>query len=103
MANLGVIYNRPDNFTLSGYLRYLSDQYSDDANTDRNAAGEQLMMTESVVVDLKGTKHIPVSRGAVKKLDISLSIDNLFDERYRSFYLYEDPGTTYFAEIKFVF
>ena len=38
-----------------------------------------------------------------QKLDISLSIDNLFDERYRSFYLYEDPGTTYFAEIKFVF
>ena len=102
-ANLGVTYTRPDNFTVSGYIRYLSEQYSDDANTDRNAAGEMLMMEESVVVDLKATKHIPLSGGVLKKIDLSLSVDNLFDETYRSFYMYEDPGTTYFAEIKFVF
>ncbi len=102
-ANLGVTYTRPDNFTVSGFIRYLSDQYSDDANTDRNAAGEQLKMAESVVVDLKATKHIPVSMGALKKIDLSLSIDNLFDEDYRAFYMYEDPGTTWFAELKFVF
>ena len=102
-ANLGVIYTRPGNFTVSGYVRYLSDQYSDDANTERNSAGEELMMDESVVVDLKATKHIPVSWGALKTVDFSLSVDNLFDEDYRAFYMYEDPGTTYFAEIKFVF
>ena len=102
-ANLGVTYSRPDNFTVSGYVRYLSDQYSDDANTERNASGEMLMMEESVVVDLKATKHIPVSWGALKTIDLSLSVDNLFDEDYRAFYMYEDPGTTYFAEIKFIF
>jgi iron complex outermembrane receptor protein len=59
-ANLGATYSRKDNFTLSAYVKYLSKQYTDDANTARNAAGEELVMEESIVADLKGTKHFPV-------------------------------------------
>lgn len=102
-ANLGITYCRPDSFTISLFARYLSKQYSDDANTDTNAAGEELAMEESLVFDIKGTKHIPVTWGLLKTIDISLSIDNLFDEKYRTLYMYEDPGTTYFGEVKFVF
>ncbi|MFH0730988.1 MAG: TonB-dependent receptor [Pseudomonadota bacterium] len=102
-ANLGATYSRKDNFTLSAYVKYLSKQYTDDANTARNAAGEELVMEESIVVDLKGTKHFPVSWGMMKMIDFSLSIDNLFDENYRAFYMYEDPGTTLFGEVKVIF
>ncbi len=102
-ANLGLTYSRPDNFTVSAFGRYLSRQFTDDANTERNAAGEEVMMSESIVVDLKGTKHIPVSWGYLKKIDLSLSIDNLFNEKYRVYAMYEDPGTTYFAEVKLFF
>lgn len=101
-ANLGITYNSSD-LTASVFVRYLDKQFCDDANTDYNAAGEQLAMEESTVVDFKATRHIPVAWGLIKKIDVSLSIDNLFDEAYRSFYMYEDPGTTYFSEVKFVF
>jgi outer membrane receptor protein involved in Fe transport len=96
-ANLGVTYTRPECFTLSTYLRYLGMQYSDDANTVKNAGGTMLMK-ESLVVDIKGTKHFRVNWGVLKKIDLSLSVDNLFDEDYRTFYMYEDPGTTVFFE-----
>lgn len=39
----------------------------------------------------------------MKMIDLSLSIDNLFDENYRAFYMYEDPGTTLFGEVKVIF
>jgi iron complex outermembrane receptor protein len=97
-VNLGATYALPENFTLSAYVKYLSDQYSDDANTVRNAGGE-MMMKDSFVVDLKGTKHFKVNWGGLKWIDLSLGVDNLFDEDYRTFYMYEDPGTTLFAEV----
>jgi iron complex outermembrane receptor protein len=102
-VNLGVTYNQPRNFEISAFARYLSKQYSDDANTRRNSAGEDVMMPESFVIDLKGIKHFPVSWGLVKMVDLAVSVDNLFDEEYRTFYIYEDPGTTVFAEIAFQF
>ena len=102
-ANMNVTYNNPDNFTISAGCRYLSDQYSDDGNTVSNAGGE-MMMRQSFVVDIKGTKHFVLgSSSPIKKIDVSLGIDNLFDEDYRSFYMYEDPGTVYFAEVSFLF
>ncbi len=102
-ANFGITYRQPGNFTLSAFGRYVSKQYCDDANTEFNAAGEQLAMDESFAVDLKGTKHFSVAWGVLKNIDLSLSIDNLFDEQYRAMYMYEDPGTTLYAEVKFVF
>ncbi|BBO82326.1 iron-regulated outer membrane virulence protein [Desulfosarcina ovata subsp. sediminis] len=102
-ANLGVTYSQPSNFSISLYARYLSKQYSDDANTDLAGSGDDLAMEESLVFDIKGTKHFLVAWGPLKTVDLSLSIDNLFDEEYRTMYMYEDPGTTFFGEVKFVF
>ena len=102
-ANLGVTYSRPDHFTISLFTRYLSKQYCDDANTDYTDDGEELAMKESLVFDLKGTKHFQVAWGPLKTIDLSLAIDNIFDEEYRSMYMYEDPGITYFGEVAFVF
>ena len=101
-ANLGVTYRRPQNFSVSAYARYLSKQYCDDANTEQAVSGDELAMDESIVVDLKATKYFPVSWGVLKNIAVSLSVDNIFDEEYRTFYMYEDPGTTYYGEIKFV-
>jgi len=101
-ANLGATYAWPDSFTVSAYLRYTGRQYSDDANTERNAGGKMLM-EESLVVDIKATKHFLVSWDFIKKVDLSLSVDNLFEDDYRTFYMYEDPGTTLFAEVALYF
>ena len=102
-ANLGVTYSHPKNFTLSGYVRYLSKQYTNDANTTRNSAGESLVMPDSFVVDLKASKHFTLSGTAVKAMDLSIAVDNLFNEDYRSYYMYEDPGTSVYMEAKVVF
>ena len=91
MANLGVTYSQPSNFSISAYARYLSKQYSDDANTDYNSAGEELAMPESFVIDLKGTKHLQVNWGPLKTIDLSLCVDNLFDEEYRTMYIVRGP------------
>ena len=102
-ANFGITYSQPSNFSVSVYARYLSKQYSDDANTDLTSAGEDLAMPESFVIDLKGTKHFQVGWGVLKTIDLSLCVDNLFDEEYRSMYMYEDPGTTFWGEVKLIF
>ncbi len=102
-ANFNVIYNQPGNFGVSASVRYLSKQYSNDANTETNSNGEDVMMDASFVVDLKGTKHFLINKGFIKQIDLSLGIDNLFDEEYRTMYMYEDPGTTYYAEVGFTF
>ena len=55
------------------------------------------------MVDLKATKHFPIAWGYLKNVDFSLSVDNVFDESYRTFYIYEDPGRVFFGEITLSF
>lgn len=102
-ANLGITYAIENNFTISGLARYLSLQHTDDDNTKYTAAGEERFMDSSFVVDLKAIKHLPVRWGCLRNIDLSLSVDNVFDEKYRTFYVYEDPGRVFFGEVKFSF
>lgn len=102
-ANIGVTYDRKDNFTISMFGRYLGDQHINNDNTKYTSSGEERYMEDSFVVDLKAVKHFPISKGYVKNIDLSLSIDNVFDEDYRTLYIYEDPGTVFFGEIKITF
>ena len=102
-ANLGVTYVRPDNFEVSAFARYLSKQESNDANTQYTSSGEEVFMKDSFVVDFKVTKHFLVSWGCLSKIDLSLIVDNVFDEGYRTLYIYEDPGRVFFGEVKFYF
>jgi outer membrane receptor protein involved in Fe transport len=102
-ANIGISYKKANDYTISVFTRYLGDQYTNDNNTTQNSSGVDLMMPDSFVVDLKAVKHFPVSWGSIKMLDLSLGIDNLFDEEYRAFYMYEDPGTVCSAEITLKF
>ena len=62
-----------------------------------------MFMDSSFVVDVKATKHFPVKWGCLKNIDLSLSVDNVFDEEYRTFYIYEDPGRVFFGEVNFIF
>lgn len=102
-ANLGINYKKPNNYSIGVFARYLSDQHTNDNNTTQNTNGANLMMDESFVVDIKATKHFPVSWGYVNMVDLSLSVDNLFNEDYQTYYIYEDPGTVWSAEISFNF
>ena len=61
------------------------------------------MMNSSFVVDLKATKYFPVSWGMVKQVGVSFSVDNVFGENYRAYYIYEDPGTVFSGQVSFKF
>lgn len=102
-ANLGINYKKQDNYSIGLFTRYLSDQYTNDDNTRENSSGANLVMEDSFVVDLHAVKHFPISWGCVKMLDLSLNVDNLFGEDYRTFYMYEDPGTVCSAHINLKF
>lgn len=102
-ANIGVTYNLLDNIELSVFGRYMSEQQTNDDNVEYTKSGEQQSMPASFVVDFKGTKHIALNWGVLKQVDLSFSVDNLFNTEYRTFYIYEDPGTVFFGETKFYF
>ena len=102
-ANLGITYAIENNYTGSVFARYLSKQHTNDDNEKYTAGGEERFMDSSFVVDLKATKHFPVKWGCMKNIDLSLSVDNVFDEEYRTFYIYEDPGRVFFGEVNFTF
>ena len=101
-ANLGITYSK-NNYTVSGFARYLSLQHTNEDNIKYTSSGEKRYMERSFVVDLKATKRFTVNWGYLTNIDFSLSIDNLFDENYRTLYIYEDPGRVIFAELKFIF
>ncbi len=102
-TNIGIQYEQKDDYSIGVFARYLSEQFTNDNNTRQNASGADLMMDSSFVIYLKATKYFPVSWGLVKRVDVSLAVDNLFDENYRSFYMYEDPGTVLFGQVSFKF
>ncbi|WP_300675385.1 TonB-dependent receptor [Desulfoluna sp.] len=102
-ANLGITWEDTNNFTVTAMVRYLGEQFTNDKNTRENASGESLMMNDSLVVDLKAVKHVTVNRGCLKTVNLSVSVDNLFNDEYRSFYMYEDPGTVLSAQVEFIF
>lgn len=101
--NVGVTYTRPANFTVSAFLRYLSDQQSTDSNVRCTSSGEEQFMRASYVVDVKATKHFQINQGYLRGIDLSVSVDNVFNEKYRTFYIYEDPGTVFLTELKLFF
>lgn len=102
-ANLSLTYRMPRNFEASGFIRYLSKQQTNDDNTEYTSSGEERYMPSSFVVDFKGIKHFAVAWGCLKNIDLALSVDNVFNANYRTFYIYEDPGRTFFGELKFFF
>ena len=102
-ANLGINYAVEDDFTGSVFARYLDKQHTNDDNTKYTTSGEKRYMDRSFVVDLKATKHFTVEWGGLENIDLSLSVDNVFDEGYRTFYIYEDPGRVFFGEVNFTF
>ncbi|MDM7996613.1 MAG: TonB-dependent receptor [Acidobacteriota bacterium] len=102
-ANLGVLYTRPYNFTLGATFRYLDDQETNDRNTRYTASGEEQFMRSSHVVDISASKYFRTSQNYLKGFELVFNIDNLFNEEYRTFYIYEDPGRVFYGELRFHF
>ncbi len=102
-ANIGITYERAENFSINLMGRYLGEQFVSDTNARVNASGESLVMDESFVCDVKVIKHLKPSFGGMKGVDLSMSVDNVFGEDYRSYYMYEDPGTVLTAQVDFIF
>ncbi len=102
-ANIGITYARAENFSINVMGRYLGEQFVSDTNAKVNASGESLVMDESFVCDVKVIKHLKPSLAGLKGVDLSMGVDNLFGEEYRSYYMYEDPGTVLTAQVDFIF
>lgn len=102
-VNLGLHYKEPNNYMLSLFGRYLDDQHTNDDNIKYTADGEEKFMDSSFVVDFKAKKEFHVNKGMFKALEWSLSVDNVFDEDYRTLYIYEDPGRRLYTEVAFRF
>lgn len=102
-VNLNVLYARPSNFSVGATFRYLSDQESNDSNTRYTASNEEQFMHASHAVDLKASKYIKINSHSLKGVELSFNVDNLFNEEYRTFYVYEDPGRVLFGELRFHF
>ncbi|ACL02572.1 TonB-dependent receptor [Desulfatibacillum aliphaticivorans] len=101
--NWDVTYKKPEDITACLSVRYTGDQHVNDSNEKYNAAGEQLYMNSSWVVDFKATKTILKDKWILDKADFSFYIDNIFNEKYRTMIYYEDPGTTVYSEIALYF
>ncbi len=102
-ANLMLRYHKPDDLSAMVAMRYIDDQFTNESNAVQNAAGEDIYMASSVVFDLKVTKTLLKNRGFLDQMDVSLAVDNIFNEKYRTFLVYEDPGTAIFGEISLRF
>ena len=102
-ANIGITYAQPGNFFINVMGRYLGEQFCSDTNARVNPSGESLIMEESIVWDVKVVKQLKPTLKGIKGIDLSLGVDNLFGEDYRSYYMYEDPGTVLTAQVDFTF
>jgi iron complex outermembrane receptor protein len=102
-ANLGLHYKKPQNYMLSLFCRYLDDQHTNDDNIKYTPEGEKKYMESSFVVDITAKKQFHINRGILKAIDLSLNLDNIFDEEYRTLYIYEDPGRRIYTELAFRF
>lgn len=102
-VNAGITFVLENILTLSGFARYISLQHTNDDNIKYTDDGEDKYMTSSFVMDLKGILSLPSNWTSFSNIDILFGVDNLFDEEYRTYYIYEDPGRVYYCELKMIF
>jgi outer membrane receptor protein involved in Fe transport len=100
--NLGTTYEKPDDFTLKALWRYVGPRFLDQNNTHRDAQGFQWKRDPYHVVDLTAVKRFSFN-GSVKGLDLTLSVENLFDVRYGKWFFYRDPGRVIMLEARLRF
>ncbi len=86
--NAGFVYDNPSWFTARVAGRYVDERYRDDANTEAKKAGSFF------VADAKISKRLSLG-GALKHLDISLAVNNLFDRKYSEFWYEKADGRNY--------
>lgn len=90
--NAGFVYDNPSWFTARVAGRYVDARYRDDANTVAKRAGGFF------VADAKISKRLSLG-GALKHLDISLAVNNLFNKKYSEFWYEEADGRNYRLEL----
>ncbi|TCJ15177.1 TonB-dependent receptor [Parasulfuritortus cantonensis] len=74
--NLGVVYAPSDRYYVRLAGRYVGDYYFDDRNS------ETARNPDHFVADFKAGYRLPVA-GPVRRAELSLAVNNLFDRRYR--------------------
>jgi outer membrane receptor protein involved in Fe transport len=100
--NMGIAYEKPDDVTLKALWHYVGPRFLDQNNTDHDAQGIQWKRDAYHVVDLTGVKRY-FFNGLVKGVDLTFSVENLFDVCYGKWFFYRDPGRVMMLEARLRF
>jgi outer membrane receptor protein involved in Fe transport len=100
--NAGITYEKQNDYSLKVLWRYVGERFLDQNNTDRDAKGIRWKRNAYHVVDLIAIKRFLFS-GFMKGLDLTLSVENLFNLSYDKWFFYRDPGRVVMLETGFRF
>ncbi len=95
--NVGTTYEKKDAFTFKALWRYVGSRFLDQANTDRDGQGIQWKRNAYHVVDVTVVKRSAFGN-FMKGMDLTLSVENLFNTRYGKWFFYRDPGRVVMLE-----
>lgn len=97
--NIGLTYQKNNSFNIKAVWRYVGSRFLDQKNTVRDERGFLWKRDAYSVVDLTIIKQLKAKGAYIENLELSLSIDNLFDEHYGKWFFYKDPGRIIRGEI----
>jgi outer membrane receptor protein involved in Fe transport len=100
--NAGITYEKQNDYSLKVLWRYVGERFLDQDNTDHDAKGIRWKRNAYHVVDLIAIKRF-LFDGFIKGLDLTLSVENLFNLRYDKWFFYRDPGRVVMLETGFKF
>lgn len=92
--NAGTTYEKQNDYSLKALWRYVGSRFLDQNNTDRDAQGIPWKRNAYHVVDITAVKRSVMAKG----LDLTLSVENLFNTRYGTWFFYRDPGRVVMLE-----
>lgn len=97
--NLGFTYERKNDFTVRGVLRYVGLRYIDEKNTVVDNKGYKWRNDEYYVVDISMVKHIQPKKWNMEDMTLTFAIDNLFDRHFQKGFFERDEGRIIRGEI----
>ncbi len=97
--NIGVVYQKKDDFNIKAVWRYTGSRFLDEKNTERDAKGVLWRRDAYSVADITFIKYFRPKGLYIEDLELTIAADNVFDERYGEWFFYRNPGRTIRAEV----
>ena len=99
--NLGLSYQKKDDFNMKVLWRYVGSRFLDQKNTVRDDRGFLWKRDAYSILDLTLVKHHPLTlkKWHMENLEITLAIENLLDNHYGKWFFYKDTGRIIRGEV----